>query len=151
MIVFKGEITEESRNYIERKIIISAFIAIPIMFIFISLPIVLIALLVSKYLFFGLIITFALAVINYLKEFGQYPNCIEIDDYEIRAFNKRIKLNNTLKNISTVIDMGTFYTFKFNLKMNKFFVCQKDLIVEGSIEEFEKLFEDKLIRKEQKT
>ena len=29
-----------------------------------------------------------------------------------------------------------------------YFVCQKDLLIEGSLEEFEKLFEGKIQRKE---
>ena len=44
-----------------------------------------------------------------------------------------------------------FYEFKFyGLAGSMFFICQKDLIVEGSIEEFEKLFEDKIVRKYEK-
>ena len=49
-----------------------------------------------------------------------------------------------------VIDMGAWYKFKYNLTINVFTVCQKDLIVEGTIEEFEELFADKLVRKETK-
>ena len=30
-------------------------------------------------------------------------------------------------------------------------ICQKDLIIEGTIEEFEKLFEDKIVRKYETT
>ena len=46
-----------------------------------------------------------------------------------------------------VIDMGTCYRFKYNTKINILAVCQKNLIVEGTIEEFEELFADKLVRK----
>ena len=40
--------------------------------------------------------------------------------------------------------MGTWYKIKFNLKFNMYFVCQKDLLVEGTLEEFEEIFKDKL-------
>lgn len=46
---------------------------------------------------------------------------------------------------------GEFYDIIFYFS-NKVLncICQKDLIVEGTMEEFEKLFEDKIVRKYEK-
>lgn len=49
--------------------------------------------------------------------------------------------------VEYVYDYGAFYdlTFPFG-KYSEKFICQKDLLSKGSIEEFEDLFYDKLIR-----
>jgi len=56
-----------------------------------------------------------------------------------------------IRDIKEIWDMGTFYAVIFYFpNMDRRFVCQKDLIVEGTIEEFEKLFENKIVRKYEK-
>ena len=50
--------------------------------------------------------------------------------------------------IKEIIDWGGWYEFKFYGRCGSwFFICQKNLIVEGTIEEFEELFKDKIVRK----
>lgn len=53
-----------------------------------------------------------------------------------------------LAKVKKVIDLGEWYDiiFKFGDITNSW-VCQKDLIVKGTIGEFEELFENKLVRK----
>ena len=51
-------------------------------------------------------------------------------------------------NVAQVIDWGAWYEIKFiPSEKNPRFICQKDLLTVGTIEDFEKLFEGKLIRK----
>lgn len=50
--------------------------------------------------------------------------------------------------VKAIYDWGAWYSFDFYFpNKNIYLICQKDLIVEGTIEEFEKLFEGKIIRK----
>ena len=52
----------------------------------------------------------------------------------------------SIDSVYQVIDYGEWYYFKFNFgERDRFFVCQKSLLTEGTIEEFEKLFEDKIV------
>ncbi|MDE6201764.1 MAG: hypothetical protein K2M47_07840 [Clostridiales bacterium] len=53
--------------------------------------------------------------------------------------------------VKKVIDYGEWYhmVFYFPHKI-VYYVCQKDLITEGTIEEFEEYFKDKLVRKKLK-
>ena len=51
-----------------------------------------------------------------------------------------------LSKVKSVIDEKEWYFIKFFFKLSGF-ICQKSLITEGTIQEFEKLFEDKIIRK----
>lgn len=53
-----------------------------------------------------------------------------------------------LSEIKEIMDFGSWYEIRFYYpKGSMFFICQKDLIVEGSIEQFEKLFKEKIINK----
>ena len=53
-----------------------------------------------------------------------------------------------LDSVQTVFDYGKWYHFKFDYtNRDMYFVCQKDLISQGTIEEFEELFKDKIERK----
>ncbi len=53
-----------------------------------------------------------------------------------------------LELIKAIIDFGDWYEIKFYYPHGSiFFVCQKALIEEGSVEEFEGMFEEKIIRK----
>lgn len=47
-----------------------------------------------------------------------------------------------------VVDYGRYYyIFLYRLDPSKGIVCQKDLLIKGTLEEFEKLFDGKIIRK----
>ena len=53
-----------------------------------------------------------------------------------------------LEKVKKVIDVGEWYYFIFKFgDISNSWVCQKDLIRQGTIEEFEKLFENKIVRK----
>ena len=50
--------------------------------------------------------------------------------------------------VKKVVDYGRYYyVFLYRLDPSKGIVCQKDLLTEGTIEEFEELFKEKIIRK----
>ena len=53
--------------------------------------------------------------------------------------------------VKKVLDYGSFYYIKFYFRDIIPCLCQKDLIVKGTIEEFEELFADRLVRKIRKT
>ncbi|MBR2220960.1 MAG: hypothetical protein IKK20_01160 [Clostridia bacterium] len=53
-----------------------------------------------------------------------------------------------LSNIKKVLDYGKFYAFVFKFgDITNAWICEKDHIKNGTIEDFEKLFADKIIRK----
>ena len=55
--------------------------------------------------------------------------------------------NNPIGEIETVVDYGEWYQIYFNIGFrNNYMICQKDLIVKGTLEEYEKLFGDKIVR-----
>ena len=148
MIIFKGEISQECKNFIKRRQRFFALIKFVILFLALSLPVIFFALIINYWIFISLSFIFVIAVIDLKldKSFKAIPNKIEIDESFIQASSKNYTVSMEINDIIEVIDMGTWYDFKFNLKVNNLFVCQKDLITQGSIEEFEQLFKDKIIR-----
>ncbi len=73
------------------------------------------------------------------------PRRIAIDDGYIICIADAFEEGREVSDVKKVRDFGTFYelVFSFNRASYKF-ICQKDLLVQGSLEEFEKLFEGKL-------
>ena len=54
-----------------------------------------------------------------------------------------------LSDVKQVRDFGAFYDVVFPFgKYSEKFVCQKDLLTIGTIEDFEKLFEGRIVRKQ---
>ena len=76
------------------------------------------------------------------------PDKVLIEDDRVSVYSRA---NNyacrKTEDIKTVLDFGNFYHIKFYFPWDPNFICQKDLIVEGTLEEFEELFADKLVRK----
>ena len=82
-------------------------------------------------------------------------------DYHIKFENGTITISSMhqngivktkpFKKIKKIIDYGDYYyLYVFRLDASHGIVCQKDLLIEGTIEEFEKLFEGKIKRKTKK-
>ena len=51
-----------------------------------------------------------------------------------------------LNSVKEILDYGEWYYFIFNYEdRDPYFVCQKDLLTQGTLEEFEALFEGKIV------
>ncbi len=60
---------------------------------------------------------------------------------------KKEKYEYGFSKITSVIDCGEYYLFSFKRWKHSGLACQKDWICDGTIEEFEEVFKDKLVRK----
>ncbi len=99
---------------------------------------------VASFLFLLIVI-----IICFYKANASLPISIVIDEenvdgtYEEEEFTTR-----KTEHIKHILDYGDFYIIKFYFPNHWVdCICQKDLILEGTIEEFEQMFEDKIIRK----
>ena len=53
-----------------------------------------------------------------------------------------------IDSVKRVVDYGEWYDFVFYYSdRDLYFVCQKSLLTKGTLEEFEALFEGKIVRK----
>ena len=119
-------------------------------FILFGIPSILAVVYFNMWLF--LIIVIGGMIMAFLASFStleaNYPNKIVIEQNEIYIEMNRGCVENSFEDIKEIIDWNSFYEIKFYFP-NQFGLCfcQKDLIVEGTIEEFEELFKDKIVRK----
>lgn len=150
MIKFYGFMDNSSRVYIQKKLIKNGFIGAGVMFLLLGVPSVLAWIYWRIWVFIFLpivgtpimIIGSALSVNSYL------PKKVTIDEKEIYAEYQKGAGVRSINDVKEVLDMGAFYHIIFYFPNHwSNCVCQKNLIVEGTIEEFEKLFEDKIVRK----
>ena len=151
MIEFKGEISNECKKFLQKKFTQGLRLGLLISIIIFSTLITIIALFYEKIIFLFLLVQIPLFILLY-----PFPNSVPVrieigEDYlAVECKNKDGKKDGSVRDIvdvKQVIDMGDWYyiTFYFPHKTIDF-ACQKDLITQGTLEEFEALFEDRLIR-----
>lgn len=100
-------------------------------------------------IFAVLFIAFAILTYTLLKKDMKknLPKKIYIEDDLIFYISDAYTEGKTVGNVKEVHDYGEFYVMTFSAK-NKasIFICQKDLLTKGTLEEFEALFEGKIVR-----
>lgn len=153
MIEFCGEINGRCKKYrlhVESVVgLVSALIpaillAIPVTFCTIIIDWIFILIYIPLVLFVILA-----AIVPLSKKTGKLilPYCVQIYDNRIESKGEKFHVIRMLSHVKKVVDMGDWYQifFRFPYK-NGCFVCQKNLIKQGSIPEFETKFKDVLIR-----
>ena len=151
MVIFNGKISIGCRKFIFNKLkkilyfsglfalLITAFLIIliaknkPVLYIYMAIPI-------CGFVLFCFIPKMMIKI--------YICNKIEISkDYLSSNIGGKAQLRD-ISDVKVVVDWGEWYDIIFYFPYKSVgFICQKDLIVEGTIEEFEKLFEDKIVRK----
>lgn len=147
MIVFEGSISGQCLQNCNKKLKNE---------IIISLTIVSIIIIFIWYLIFGfsILILFPAIVcltmytigLAFYKKTNSKPFKIIVDPdertivYEAKSEKEHFFMFDDIK---SVYDYGEYYHFW----QGDMFLCQKSLLVQGTLEEFEKLFEGKIIRK----
>lgn len=153
MFKFYGEVSEQNKKIIinkQRKIFFCASI-IPVLLgvcitIILAIKIHLIYLLFLIPLLFFLIIPF-MPLSKRTLDLIIPTKIIIYDDFIISEGNK-FKCVKKYSDIKSIIDYGSYYFiyFKWPKKSYKF-LCQKNLLIAGRIEDFEKYFQSKLSKK----
>ncbi len=150
MICFSGVTDNLSRKFLFKKMIKRICKLFSTMFIFLGVPSIFIVVYFQIYDF--LIISILTSICPFLilllshKEY--YPTRITIDGEEIQIESRANCRICNIEEVQKVLDYGSFFDIKIYSPTRIFnCICQKDLIVEGTIEEFEKLFEDKIVLK----
>ena len=157
MIEFKGPLTGEAEKFLLKKqvqILSRAMIIVAILFgtpiivsaIFIDLAILLFLTPIVLMLAFSFITPGK----NNQKTFMPKRVFIDLEENMIVHQCEKMERFHNLDSVKRVFDYGDWYYFKFDYaNRDMYFVCQKDLISQGTIDEFEELFKDKIERKGQ--
>lgn len=154
MIVFEGQLENEALKYFCKKyvrvfqiiFVISSIIVTPFMvkiasalsFAAVKLVLTLIAILIVVSLV-------GIPILYKVKGQDLSPKKIYIKDNIICSVLKDNVDSKILGNVKVVCDYGTFYDVVFTKAISNF-VCQKDLLTKGTLEEFEALFDGKIIK-----
>lgn len=72
------------------------------------------------------------------------------DNGYITSYGEKFEITHPIDTVVVVIDCGEWYHISWNRRVGfkpERFVCQKNLLTRGTIDEFEKLFEGKIVQK----
>ncbi len=155
MIEFKGSISQITQKHLVKKqrilaLLISIFTTLAV------LPTsIWIAFYIKSYFFLNIVCAVVLVFLLLpLRPFTKgelakmFPKKITIQDeymVSVTGYGSESKL---IEDVKEVRDYGEFYDIVFPIgKTSNNFICQKDLLVSGTIEEFEAKFKGKIVRK----
>ena len=158
-IIFKGELSSDCRKQIVKRYHkkISLFFSIIALFSFIA------AIIFIKSIIFSLfLVIFVSAIIiaifpniiqNEKKDIERnLPSQITIDNeyVELEGTKNEVFKKRSIKDIKNIVENDQSYCFNFYFLYDLNFICQKDLLVEGTLEDFEQLFAGLIVRKKSK-
>ena len=152
MIEFCGEMSDKCKRYMLKRMGTVGFVSGLITAILFIIPLVFAA------VYWNLIVLLFLPVLIALPWLGFVPPTkkdsgliipskitIDLNENTITCESDKLHLIRYIENVRNVIDMGEWYTINFYYAYRDMhFVCEKRLLCQGSIEEFEKLFEGKI-------
>ncbi len=159
MIEFKGELTERCKKVFLKRHYKILFILCILACIIITTPLVIIGYYAENYGYvfytFAIIGIFCI-MLNMIPKLNpqekgflkELPHHITIENDIISKESLVRYVERDIQNVKSVIDEGDWYliTFYFPYKLAEC-ICQKDLLVQGSIEEFEEIFQGLIVRK----
>lgn len=155
MIQFSGKLSEPCQKYILRKETKGAVFSAILAFLLLGLLIVVIAA-DTDWIYLSYLLPLAamlacLCIPPGKKDYHAImPSkvTIDLDEGVVIAESKSFHLEESIDKAVSVTDFGEWYHIFFGIREDRVgrFVCQKDLICGGTIEEFEKVFEGKIVR-----
>ena len=155
MIEFKGELTGNCKKFlISKQIKLQTKVAI-IVFIIFVIPIITVSVFWNPIALFFLI-PLSLYVLFCVLPPGKeaqkifMPKLIflDLEEKTIVHICEKMERFHMIENVESVIDYGEWYDFTFEFEdRDLYFVCQKSLLTQGTLEEFEALFEGKIERR----
>lgn len=155
MIEFNGYLTGKAeRHYHKRSFAITLKLSI-FTALFLLPVLIYVAKLLKNWIvviaYFALIcsIPFMSSAFRSKKEKKSYiPKRIYIEDDYITSVADKCEDIKCIGDVKLVLDYDEFYEIRFPFgKVSEKFICQKNLISKGRIQQFEALFEGKIVRK----
>ena len=154
MIEFNGEITGNCKKYMLKRSSRLGVIAALIVAVLFEIPAIILLSIMLDWIFIitlpvlCLFVFLAGATPDPKTHSSILPTKVSITTTnEIISESESFHYTRSIEDVKEVVDFGEWYHIFFYPECkNGHFVCQKDLLTKGSIEEFEKIFEGKVIR-----
>ena len=157
VIVFDGQPLGECKRFIQKRVakfefclmsIVLCLVMIPLTFLLLEFFDPWILYVIVSFVACTLLVT---AVRPFMKgeQSTVLPSKIVIHaNGHMESISKSFHWVKMVEEVEQVLDCGAWYQINFiRREKNGYFFCQKDLLSMGTIEDFEKLFEGKIVRK----
>ncbi len=156
MIEFNGNLSGECKKFLLKKQIKMQTIASVFTAILFSVPVTFLSIYVKPLFAICFVPLVMLVVFSMIppsksdqKIFMPKRVYIDLEEETIVHECEKMERFHMLSSIIRIIDYGDWYYFVFDYEdRDPYFVCQKDLITQGTLEEFENLFEGKIEKAE---
>lgn len=153
MIKFKGDMSEKCKKQMLSRNQKSIVLVFSIISLIISIPFIILSI-TSHWIYIVCIPGLVLGVMLISRSPSEkdqnliIPSEVIIKGEKIISKSDKFEHVRLISDVKQVIDEKEWYRLVFYYSSrNQYFVCKKKLLVEGTIEEFEALFKNKLIRK----
>lgn len=154
MIEFKGEISGKSKEFLLKRQVFMQFSVFLIIAIVFMIPVLLatflldgIAIICSIPLLTAVLLSLLPPTQKQQKLFVPQRIFLDLEEGTVVHQCEKMERFHMLDTVAKVLHYGEWYYLVFNYSdRDQYFVCQKDLLVRGTIEEFEALFEGKIER-----
>ena len=151
MIIFEGQISGKCKKEVLRKGAKSSFIGGLITSIIFTIPTVIFALKINLIILLFLLVLIPFPFLAALPPKEKYypmifPSKVTIDTQtgEMTTQSSQFYAESSIAEVVKVLDKGEWYLIYVKSKDGRF-ICQKDLLTNGTLDEFEKFFKDKLV------
>ena len=154
MITFQGDLSTECKKKMLKEETKLKIVVFGIMGLLLCIPAVILAILVWPYFWVAVAVILFIVPLSFFpapkKDWPkQFPTKVIIGEEELESVGDDWEDYRNMENVKCVLDYGNWYFITFNYPhKSRTFICQKDLIKEGTIEEFESLFSGRIIKKQ---
>lgn len=160
MIEFSGTVSEKCHEDRMKRVNKKWFIISVIGFVFVAIYTAFLGILHNEEFYLFLIITIGLAIFTIFEalplpkkirnRFLHLKITIKLNEEMISRQDQYSYTEEPITKVKKIIDMGDWYYIIFKLgDLSNCWVCQKDWIIQGTIEDFEKIFAGKIIIQKQ--
>ena len=153
MFEFRGKLSKECEDFLFNKQRKMEVISICFASVVVSIPIIIFAFSFHLAILGGVLLFPIALLISFLPfnkkgflEFMPYRIWFDFKEDTIFYKSKKNASSYGISDIEKIYDYGNFYHIKFKKVPDSYYVLQKDLIVQGTIEKFEKRFKNKIRR-----
>ena len=153
MIAFTGEMSEKCKNYVFKYEGMGTRIITLIFSLILSIPVIILTIKddwIWLLCVIPLILLVALSGIKPSKKDYSLaiPHRITIENGKLISKSDKFEVSSTMSRVKKVIDFGEYYHIQLTYPLwNSKFVCEKRLLTDGTLKEFEEVFKNKLIRR----
>ena len=155
MIEFTGQISGQCKKFILKRQVRNQTIASAISCLLAAPFVIAMSVYIDKLFSIFFIPLFMLISFSLIKPSNKTQKTflpirvyIDLEEEIVVRVTENNKVDLSLSSVKRIEDYGDWYYFVFNYdSRDPYFICQKELLSLGTIEEFERLFEGKIIIK----